>query len=122
MSDLILMVLNEQILLFCSADSMYMVRALASFTTSSVCVSFTRPSADFYDVQTIKKGKYYTSHLSCARRDFVPRSEETLETEASTGRHTTTRCHHPTTKRNIPYGLWPCSEDSNTESDSGPLG
>ena len=54
MADLIRMVLNEQLLLFSSADSMYMVHTFASFTTSSVCLSFTRPAADFYDVQTIK--------------------------------------------------------------------
>ena len=62
------------------------------------------------------------SQLSCVKRDFVPRSEEILETEASTDRLNTTLYHHPTRKRNIPYGLWPCSEKSNTESDSGPLG
>jgi len=52
----------------------------------------------------------------------VPRSEEILESKASTDRHNTTRCHHPTRKRNIPFGLRPRSEESNTESDTGPLG
>jgi hypothetical protein len=48
------MELNEQMLLSCSADSMYMAHAFASFTTFSVCLTLTRPSADFYDVQRIK--------------------------------------------------------------------
>jgi len=52
MSVMIWMVLNEQILLFCSADSMYIVQAFDSFTTSSI-LSITRPPADFYVVQTI---------------------------------------------------------------------
>ena len=45
---------EEQILLLFSAVSMCTLHTFAAFRMSSVCLPFIRPSADFYDVQTIK--------------------------------------------------------------------